>query len=178
MNPFEASEVRFEHGRVRLKALASLPKLSVGSLELKPLEAGERFEAYRWMAEILARSGVAKPEEEEALSLTELQKVRLIEGMQQQRRPGSLPESFYPKLRRMLRKLKAEASRNPEKIVEYNKAYQWASDLLALRLNKIVGMALARGEAGESLKNLTGEELALYHSLHKLIEEWRRQALP
>lgn len=179
LNPFEASEVKFENRKVRLKAQTSIPKLSIAGLELKPLEAGDRFEAYRWMAEDLVKSGVAQLEELEAeFGLAELQKVRLLEGMQQQRRPAGLPENFYPKLRRLIRRLRAEASKSPEKMVEFNKAYQWASDLVALRLNKITNMALARGEAGESLKNLTEEELALYRRLHQTVEEWRSQVIP
>ncbi|RLI33651.1 hypothetical protein DRO53_05065 [Candidatus Bathyarchaeota archaeon] len=177
MNPFEASEVKFENVKVRLKAEASIPRLHVAGLELKPVEAGERFEASRWVAEDLVKAGIARFEEVEAeFSLAELQRVRLLEGMQQQRRPGQLPENFYPRLRRLLRRLKAEASKSPEKMVEYGKAYQWASDLLALRLNKILVLASARGEAGESLKNLTEEELALYRSLHRTVEEWKSQA--
>ncbi|MHC1563999.1 MAG: hypothetical protein ACXQTF_01550 [Candidatus Hecatellaceae archaeon] len=179
LNPFEASEVKFENRRVRLKAQASIPRLSVAGLELNPLEEGDRFETPWWIAEALVESGVALLEEVEVeFGLVELQKVRLLEGMQQQRRPAELPENFYPKLRRLIRRLKSEASRNAEKMVEFNKAYQWASDLVALRLNKIMNMALARGEAGESLKNLTEEELALYRRLHQTIEEWRSQVIP
>jgi len=179
LNPFEASEVKFENRRVRLKAQTSIPKLSIAGLELKPLEEGDRFEAPRWIAEALVESRVALLEEVEVeFGLVELQKVRLLEGMQQQRRPAELPENFYPKLRRLVRRLRSEASRNAEKMVEFNKAYQWASDLAALRLNKIMNMALARGEAGESLKNLTEEELALYRRLHQTIEEWRSQVIP
>jgi len=179
LNPFEASEVKFENRKVRLKAQASIPKLSIAGLEFRPLETGDRFEAYRWMAEDMVKSGVAQLEElETEFGLTELQKVRLLEGMQRQRRPAELPENFYPKLRRLIRRLRTEASKSPEKMVEFNKAYQWASDLVALRLNKITNIALARGEAGESLKNLTEEELALYRRLHRTVEEWRSQVIP
>ena len=179
MNPFEVSEVKFQHRKVRLKALTSIPKLSIAGFTLGPFEAGDRFEAYWWMAEDLVKSGIAQYEEAEGeFSLTDLQKVRLLEGMQQQRKPGKLPEGFYPRLRELLRRLRAEASRSPERLVACNKAYQWAEDLVALRLNKIMLMALARGEVGESIKNLTEEELALYRRLHQAVEEWRRQVLP
>ncbi|RLI28055.1 MAG: hypothetical protein DRO46_04570, partial [Candidatus Hecatellales archaeon] len=160
LNPFEASEVKFEHRKVRLKASTSLSKLTVAGFELGPLEAGDRFETYWWIAEELVKSGVAQLEDAESeFSLADLQKFRLLESMQQQRKPNRLPEGFYPKLRRLLRRLKAEASTSPERLMAYQKACQWALDLINLRLNKIMFMALAK-EVGETLKNLTEEELA------------------
>ena len=120
---------------------------------------------------------IVKTAQQVSLDLA-LQKVRLLEGMQQQRKPGKLPEGFYPRLRRLLRRLKAEASTSPEKLMAFNKAYQWALDLVALRLNKVMSMALARGEVGELLKNLTEEEEVLYRRLHRVVEEWRSQVFP
>ena len=180
MNPFEVEEAKFEQGMVRLRAAASVPRIQVAGLTIGPADAGERFEAYRWVAEELVESGLAQLEEAEPeFTMADLQRVRLLEAMQQQRRPGKLPSNFYTKLRRLLRRLRAEAASKPEKIVDYEKAYQWALDMVALRLNKVLYMASAASEAdAEAVKNLTEEELALYRQLHQAVERWRSQALP
>ncbi len=179
MNPFEASELKYENRKVRLEALTPLPKLEVAGLELGPFEVGDRFETYGWIGEELARSNVARFEDaEEDLSLAELQKVRLMECFQQSRKLGKLPENFYPKLRRLLRKLESEASSNPEKLAEFKQASRWALDVVSIRLNKILAIASAHECPNELLKNLSEEELSLYRSLHDAIESWRKVALP
>jgi Zn-dependent M32 family carboxypeptidase len=178
LNPFEVSELKYENRKIRLEALTPLPKLEVAGFEVGPFEAGERFETYSWIGEELIKSKVAKLEEaEEELTLAELQKVRLMECFQQSRRLGKLPENFYPKLRRLLRKLEVEYSSNPEKHAEFKQASRWALDIVSIRLNKILALASAHERPSELLKNLSEEELTLYRKLHDTIDNWRKAAL-
>jgi len=44
LNPFKISDIKFENSRVRLIAIKSIPKISVGDEQLGPVDENEYFE--------------------------------------------------------------------------------------------------------------------------------------
>ncbi|WP_309493082.1 hypothetical protein [Candidatus Hecatella orcuttiae] len=178
MDLFEASDEKFGQKPVRMVALKPVPRISVAQMELGPWEAGERFEISRWVAEELVESGVAQLESEaEKLSLLDLQKAQIVETMQASRRLSTLPENFYPKLRRFLKTLKEAGSGNPEKRAEFEQALRLGMDILTSRLNKILLLASAPEQSEAAVRNLTWEERFLYERLYRTVEEWKASAL-
>jgi DNA replication initiation complex subunit (GINS family) len=90
---------------------------------------------------------------------------------------STLPENFYPKLRRYLNRLRENALKNPDKMQEYMKANQLARDIINNRVKKIVSLASIPTPTNQFIKNLTAEELALFEQLHQIISSWRDKIL-
>jgi DNA replication initiation complex subunit (GINS family) len=127
-----------------------------------------------WIADELVKSGMAKVAAEKGpLNLTELQKIQIRETMQPSRKLSTLPEHFYPKLRRFLKELKEKSSTDPSKAVEFQKALQLGTDIVTCRLNKVTLLASASDQTENILQFLSPEERVLYERLHKEIAEWK-----
>jgi DNA replication initiation complex subunit (GINS family) len=90
---------------------------------------------------------------------------------------SSLPEDFYPRLRRVLMDLKNNSRSSPEKMREYDYVQQLSKDIVSCRLKKIISLASTPGQKSQVLRNLAAEELAFYEALDKIISRWRREIL-
>jgi len=99
------------------------------------------------------------------------------ERVQPVRQISSLPEDFYPRLRRYLAGLKREAVNDPEKMKEYEKVSRLSHDIINCRLKKIVSLASTFVQTNQILKNLTREERIIYERLSSIISDWRSKIL-
>ncbi|RJX15776.1 DNA replication complex GINS family protein [Candidatus Bathyarchaeota archaeon] len=177
-NPFKFFDYKFDHQKVKLVALRSIPKISLAGEEIGPVEENEYFEVKNWIADELVKNGYAKiVAEGERLSLIDVQKAQVVEAIQSPRHLSILPENFYPKLRKLLKELEEKSQKDPTKKLEFQKIVQLAMDIVTSRLNKILILASAREKDENLLKNLTLEERALYEKLYQTVNEWRNLIL-
>jgi len=163
----------FEHTPVKIIANRNCPEIKLAGLSVGPFEEGNEYEVQFWIAQELVKSGIARFREDERLDATKLYKIQWTERVQTVGQISKLPENFYPKLRRCLKELKAEASKTPEKLREYEKSAHVAQDIVNSRLRKIVSLASAPPQTEQTLKNFTSEERFLYGQLNKLVYEWK-----
>lgn len=164
----------FKNTPVRIMVNRNCPEIELAGLKVGPFQEGKEYEVRFWIAQELKRAGIARFREEESLDLRRLNKIRYKEGVQASQQVSSLPEGFYPKLRRYLDEL-SEALKKPEKMREYRKALDCSQDIIRLRLKKIVSLASSPPQTKQMLRNLTEEEYELYKSLYKFVSEWRTE---
>jgi len=167
----------FKHSLVKVIANRNCPEIKLAGLNVGPFEEGNEYEIRFWIAEELEKAGIARFREEERLNTTKIYKIHWTERIQTTNQISKLPENFYPKLRGFLKKLKEEATKNPEKIREYEKIRHLARDIVNLRLKKIVSFASAPAQTEQILKNFTEEERFLYELLNTLIKKWKTNLL-
>ncbi|MGB9778026.1 MAG: hypothetical protein ACPLW8_01365 [Candidatus Bathyarchaeales archaeon] len=167
----------FEHTLTKIVANRNCPEIKLAGLNVGPFEEGNEYEVQFWIAQELVKAGIARFREDERLDATKLYKIQWTERVQTAGQIPKLPENFYPKLRRYLTELKEEASKNPEKIREYEKIKHLTQDVLNARLKKIVSLASAPAQIEQTLKNLTPEERIFYDQLYNLIQKWKKQIM-
>jgi len=170
-------DFRFENSPVLIIANRNCPKIELPGLTVGPFEEGNEYEIEYWIAQQLVKSGIVRLRKEEKLRKTKLYKVQWKERVQSARNMAKLPEDFYPKLRRYLKKVREETNRNFEKTPEYKKVRQITKDIINSRLKKIVSLASASTQTHQILKSLTKEERLLYDKIHKFISQWRAEIL-
>ena len=149
------------------------PEIKLAGLKVGPFQEGKEYEVRFWVAQELKRAGIARFREEELLDLVKLNKIHWKERVQASQQVASLPEDFYPKLRRYLADLKSGAMKKPEKMRDYEKARRLSRDIINLRLKKIVSLASSPAQTNQILRNLTKEERVIYDRLYGIISEWR-----
>ncbi len=165
----------FENSPVRIIANRNYPEIKLAGLSVGPLEEGNEYEVYRWIALELGKSGVAHFREEEQLDATKLNKIQWTERVQTPGQISRLPEDFYPKLRRCISELRETVAKCPEKVREYERVRHLTQDIVNSRLKKIVSFASAPAQTESTLRNLTEEERFLYKRLFNLINQWKTQ---
>ena len=177
LTAIRGADFEFENTAVRIVAARSCPEIGLVGLKIGPLEEGREYEVRFWVARELEKAGIARFREEGRLDSVMLYKIHWKERVQPLKRVSSLPEDFYPKLRRYLADLKGEAARSAEKMREYEKAVKLSHDVINTRLNKIVSLSASPVETNEVLQSLALEERILYDRLHGIISEWRPNIL-
>ena len=167
----------FENSQVRVIANRNLPEIKLGGLSVGPLEEGNEYELYFWVADELHKSGIVHFREEDTLDAGALYKIQWKERAQTAGQMSKLPEDFYQKLRRYLVQLKEESTNIPEKMLECQKVRHLANDIVNSRMKKIVSLASASTQSEQILKNLAIDERLLYARLHELVVEWREHVI-
>lgn len=167
----------FENSPVKVIANRNCPEIKLAGLTIGPFEEGNEYEVLYWVARELEKFGVVRFRSEELLDSSKLYKIHWKERVQTAGQVSELPKDFYPKLRRYIAKLEAEAAKMPEKMREYEKVKQLAVDIVNLRLKKIVSLASAPAQTEHVLRNLTAEERLLYEHIYRLINKWKNQLL-
>lgn len=169
----------YENSLVKIVANRNCPEIKLAGINVGPYDEGNEYEAYFWVAKILAEAGMVHFREEDILDATKLFKAQWKEGVQIPGQINELPEDFYPKLRRFLRDLKDQAtqSQQSEKYQEYDRAKQLARDITNSRLKKIVALSAAPAQTDQFLKKMTREEKIVYEQLVKIIAEWKAKIL-
>lgn len=168
----------FENTPVKIVANRNSPAIDLPGTKVGPFQEGKEYEVKLWIATELKKAGIAHIRMEDPLDLTMLNKIQWKERVQASQRLTSLPEEFYPKLRRCLEELNEEAIKKPEKRADYDKAKNLSDDITRMRLKKIVALASSgRDQAGQILRSLTKEETYVYECLHKIINEWKTEIL-
>ncbi|MCW4022913.1 MAG: hypothetical protein ACOWW1_09465 [archaeon] len=169
----------FENAIVKIVANRNNPAIELPEMTIGPFTEGKEYEVRFWVAKELKKAGIARIRMDEPLDLMTLNKIHWKERMQTSQKVMSLPEDFYPKLRRFLEELSKDAIKNLEKRNDYEKANNLSEDITRMRLKKIVSLASSgRGDqTGPILQNLTKEEKFVYNCLHKVLSEWKEEIL-
>jgi hypothetical protein len=167
----------FENSPVKVVASRNCAEIKLAGLSVGPFEEGNEYEISYWVASELAKSGIVHFHEEDQLDIGKLGKIQWTERVQTAGQMSRLPESFYPRLRRCLAELREGIAGNPEKMREYERAVQLATDIVNSRLKKIVSIASAPAQTESRLKDLTGEERLLYGRLFGVINHWKAKVL-
>jgi DNA replication initiation complex subunit (GINS family) len=107
------------------------------------------------------------------LDAVKLHKIHWKERVQPANQVSSLPDDFYPKLRRYLVSAKGEIAKSVEKMKEYEKATRLAHDIIDCRLKKITFLASSPAQTDQFLQNLAREERLLYDRLYEIINDWK-----
>jgi hypothetical protein len=164
---------------VKIVANRNCPEIKLLGLTVGPFDEGNEYEVYFWVARELASAGMVHFREDDVLDATKLFKAQWKEGVQIPGQISEVPSDFYPKLRRFIADMKAEAQKQSEseKYQEYNRAKQLARDIVNSRLKKIVALSAAPAQTDQVLKKLTSEEKILYVQLLKIISEWKAKIL-
>lgn len=172
------ADFEFENTPVRIAVNRNCPEIELAGLKIGPLEEGKEYEVKFWIAQELEKAGIARFHEEDLLNAVRLYKTHWKERVQSIKQMASLPQDFYPKLRRYLADLKKNAVKKPENMREYEKAVRHSRDIINCRLKKIVSLASASAaQTNQIINNLTVEERNIHKLLRKNIEEWRTEIL-
>jgi len=171
------ADFMFENTPVKIIVGRNCPEIELAGLKVGPFEEGREYEVRFWIAQELEKAGIARLRDEELLDAVKLYKMHWKERVQSVKQISSLPEDFFPRLRRYLAGLKGEAAKNPEKMKEYEKVTRLSHDIIHCRLKKIVSLASASAQTDQVLKNLTKEERVIYERLSAIISEWRSTIL-
>jgi len=168
----------FENTVIKIVANRDNPEIDLPGIKVGPFKKGKEYEVRYWIATELKKAGIAHIRMDESLDLMMLNKIHWKERVQTSQRVTSIPEEFYPKLRRFLKNLNEQAIKNPEKRSDSEKAKNLSMDILRMRLKKIVSLASSgRDQTGQILQSLTKEEKYVYDCLHKIINEWQNEIL-
>ena len=167
----------FENTAVRMIANRSYPETKIVGTSVGPLQEGREFEVKYWIARELVKAGIARFREDDVSNLVSLNKIHWTETIQTGRRPSTLPDHFYPKLRRYLTKQKDKAATDASSADEYNRARRLAQDIVNCRLNKVVALAASPAQVDDALRSLSKEERILYDGLHATVSGWRSKIL-
>ncbi|MEM2306369.1 MAG: hypothetical protein QXH19_01510 [Candidatus Bathyarchaeia archaeon] len=168
----EFSDFMFENSLVTVVAVKSTPKIELIGFSVGPFEEGHEYEVRLWVARELERDGIVRIREG-ALDAAKLYKIQWTERIQAVGQLSTLPEDFYPRLRRLIDELRAASRTSPEKMREYEYVQNLAQDIVNCRLRKIISLASIPAPESQVLKNLTLEERALYERIHQIVSEWR-----
>jgi hypothetical protein len=164
----------FKNTLTKIIVLENLRQLKIGSITIGPLKEGEEIEIQNWIASELIKAGYGRYHDEYSINNISLNKIHWRETrLQTGRRISSLPEYFYPRLRRYLHSLKEKAISDASFAVEYDRSVRLAHDIINCRLKKIVSLAAAPSQTESVLRSLTNEERILYNELHTKISEWK-----
>ena len=163
---------------VRIVANRNSPEFDLPGVKVGPFKEGKEYEVRFWIAKELKKAGIARLRMDDPLDLMILNKIHWKERVQASQRLTSLPEDFYPKLRRYLEELNEKAIKKPEIRNDYEKARKLSDDITRMRLKKIVSLSSsARAQTSQILRSLTKEEKDVYTCLYKIISEWRKEIL-
>jgi hypothetical protein len=169
----------FENSIVKIVANRNSPAIELPEMTVGPFTEGKEYEVRFWIAKELNKAGIARIRMEDPIDLMGLNKIHWKERMQTSQKVMSLPEDFYPKLRRFLEDLGKQAIKSLEKRNDYEKANNLAEDITRMRLKKIVSLASSGrvDETGPILRNLTDEEKFVYNCLHRVLKDWKEEIL-
>lgn len=176
-NMIKALDFMFENTPVKVVANRNCPEIKLAGLIVGPFEEGNEYEVFYWVARELEKFGMVRFKGEDIFDSTKLYKIHWKERVQAAGQISELPKNFYPKLRRLLAELRDETVKHPEKIHDYEKVKQMATDIVNLRLKKIVSLASAPAQTDHVLRSLTAEERFLYEQIYMFINKWKTKIL-
>lgn len=166
----------FENKLVTVIAVKSSPEINLVGFSLGPFEEGREYEVRLCFAQELEREGLVRIKDG-GLDAAKLYKIHWTERIQSLGQLATLPEDFYPRLRRLINELKDSSKASPERMREYEYVQNLAQDIVNCRLRKIVSLASISMPEGQALKNLTFEEKSLYDSVRQIVSEWRSKII-
>jgi len=170
-------DLKFRNSPARVVMLSACPEMDLVGTKIGPFDKGDEVTIDYWIANELVKLGLASFSDEYMLNMVTLNKIHWREMIQTSTRLSTLPENFFPILRRYLASLTEKALKDPSIVEDKNKALRIAQDIVNCRLNKVVRLALAPEQTDEILQLLSPEEKTLYHRLRSIISEWKLQIL-
>lgn len=172
----EYSDFVFENNLVSVIAIKDCPKIDLVGFSIGPFKEGKEYEIRFWVARELEKEGIVNIRER-AIDAAKLYRTQWTERIQALGQLSSLPEGFYPMLRRMIEDLKISSKTSPEKLREYEYVQNLSLDIINCRLKKIISLASSTIQDSQILKNLTVEEKDLYERVRRIVNEWRSKIL-
>jgi len=166
----------FENKPSRVVAVRDSSEIKLAGFTVGPFKEGNEYELKYWVARELEKAGIVHLREE-TLTASRLYPILHRERIQPVSSLSSLPEDFYPRLRRVLESLRKASRSSPDKMREYEYVEHLSKDIISCRLKKIISLASTPGQKSQVTRNLTVEELALYEELSRIINEWRSEIL-
>lgn len=112
----EYSDFVFENNFVTVVAIKSSPKIDLIGFSVGPFEEGHEYDVRFWVARELEKDGLVKIREG-MLDATKLYKIQWTERIQAVGQLSTLPEDFYPRLRRLIDELKAASKTDRKSVV-------------------------------------------------------------
>jgi hypothetical protein len=173
----ESVDLEFQNSRVKIVALGGLQELRVANSVVGPLEEGREYEVQYWIGLELVKAGYARFYEDVQMTFLVLNQIHWRETkLQIGRQISSLPEFFYPKLRRYLEGLRQSVSRDASFAGEYARASGLARDIVNSRLKKIINLATyPRDES--ILQALSEEERSVFDTVSDIVVDWESNIL-
>lgn len=166
----------FENKPKKIIAMMDYPEIVLAGQVVGPFEEGNEYEEKLWIALELEKVGIVRIKEE-TLTAARLYPILHRERIQPIGNLSSLPEDFYPRLRRVIKTLEGLSKSTPETMREYEYVQNLSNDILGCRLKKIISLASTPGTSNQMLRNLTHEELTLYNQMTIIISNWRKEII-
>jgi|GEM_PF-3523933 hypothetical protein len=161
----ELKRIEIDHGMALTKVSSKGDRTVNVMGEILQLLPNKIYELPSYVLEIAAEEGALESAEEEL----DIKTVNRLQWLESSYEAGlsKLPASFYPKSRRLLRRLKNKDSR------AFTEAESTLLALLDSRLNKIVKLALSRKSGAHQREKMQPEEIALYDFVKTIVDTWR-----
>ena len=103
----------FENSLIKIVALKQLSEIKLVGLKVGPFEEGNEYEVRFWIAQELSKAGIARIKEAHLSGVT-LYRIQWKERLQPIGEFSTLPQDFYPRLRRLLEYLKETSKNSPD----------------------------------------------------------------
>ncbi len=173
----EVVDTQFENSPSRIIFQHDFPETRIADRVLGPYHIGQEVEFPLWIAQHLVQMGYAKFREEEQLTLNALSTTHYRETLPASRQIPKLSKPFYFQIRRLLRELKSQETKDRGKARDLDKALALARDIVAIRVKKIASLGASGEQSTELTSNLTAEELVLYERIREAVEAWKKDIL-
>ncbi len=155
---------------VRVAVLRDLGKLRVEG-EWETYQRGDEASIPYWIALLLEERGDVEVREPKLTDM-DIGKYLMIERRMKGNSFHTLKERFYLEARELIRKLKEKGKKNPENIVKAVKVEGNLSDIVRIRLRKILNAAFLSTKIDEITEKLLPEERGLLLELSTTIQKW------
>lgn len=153
----------------RLRIKQKTPRIDIGSIHLEPMSEGDTIDLPRWIAEVLIQMGVCESQEENFSS--EVFKAVTREKIAGSEQLSTLRPDFYLRIRRQL-SFSTEGAK-PSNYSDLEKTRTLVYDLVALRVRKILSIAISLSPPTDIKEKLTPEEYQIFDSVYSLLQSWR-----
>jgi hypothetical protein len=170
-------DTELENSPSRINFSNDFPESRIGDRTLGPYRTGQDVELPFWIANHVVQLGYAKFREEDQLSLNTLTTTHYKETLPGARQIPKLPKTFYFHLRRLIKDLRAHEAKDRTKARDLDKALALARDIVNIRVKKIASLGASGEQTTDLTSNLTIEEQALYDSIRRNVDVWKREIL-
>ncbi|UCE10393.1 MAG: hypothetical protein JSW61_00275 [Candidatus Thorarchaeota archaeon] len=153
-----------------------VPKLTIGGIEIGPLQSGVQVDLPNWVIEILQEAGIA-----ELLPAEAYESTRRLSNLHRMEMKDHELQTFHPLLyaavsRKILKLQRDKTSIDPISLEETERLQSMMDALVEIRRSKVVRAAVARAYT-EKRKKMTNEERWLCERLADLLSSWREKVL-
>jgi hypothetical protein len=169
MRAIRDREFSYLLGGTRLRFKQKTSRIDIGSTHLEPKNEGDTVDLPRWIAEVLVEMGVCESQEENFSS--EVFKAVTREKIAGSDQLSTLRPDFYLKVRRQLSFVSEPARSGVHPELEKTRTLVY--DLVALRLRKILSIAISLSAPADIKDKLTPEEYQIFDSVYTLLQSWR-----